>query len=125
MTTYRFKIDTPWGKKGVEVSDQHKCSDFPDIFEPIPEEDPVEKCPACHQNVVRPMKCDPITYDESGRGFEFSLSKPDPVEKVAEWLCKQLWKDPLCFQPPGWITRFHYLAKALIAAGLRWEELLK
>mgnify|MGYP001591576147 CR=1 FL=1 len=55
MTRYKFRIDTPWGKKGeiamhptysfgesneyAPVSMEH----FPDLFEIIPEPDPVEK----------------------------------------------------------------------------------
>jgi len=50
---YRFRIDTPFGKRGTIIDDGsmssfkiagfQSLSDFPDLFEPIPEADPVEK----------------------------------------------------------------------------------
>lgn len=78
---YRFKIDTPWGKKGKESyffyeklsmgkreSLMINHEEYPDFFEPIPEpkvEDPVEKvktwlntrcsCYANHPNLVEEL----------------------------------------------------------------------
>ena len=49
---YRFKLDTPWGKKGELAPERDtfgwrvreiNAEDFPDLFEPVPEEDPKER----------------------------------------------------------------------------------